>query len=155
MMSLFQFSKSSSEYDKIVLKIIFNSCFFYRTVSSFFQRQFFSGIKLFRNFISFQGIIADAVLKNLAISSLLNRYLLSAMRVSNPNEGISKAQTLVLTLPRIWLVTADKNFIDMMNLFVMYVASLEGQLDRKSPMYADGIERLKQILGRLDLMVSS
>lgn len=51
--------------------------------SSFFQRQFYSGIKLFRNFMSFQGIISDSVLKNLAISSLLNRYLLSAMRVSH------------------------------------------------------------------------
>ena len=113
--------------------------FFYRNAdarSSFFQRQFFSGIKLFRNFISFQGIIADSLLKNYAISSLLNRYLLSAMRVSQPAEGITKAQSLVLTLPRIWLVTADKSFMESMNLFVMYVGSLEGQLDRKSLSYA-------------------
>ncbi|KAG5680373.1 hypothetical protein PVAND_009882 [Polypedilum vanderplanki] len=123
--------------------------------SAFFQRQFFSGIKLFRNFISFQGIIADPILKNFAISSLLNRYLLSAMRVSSPIEGLAKAQTLVLTLPRIWLVTADKSFIESMNLFVMYVGNLEGQLDRKSPFYADSIERLKQILSRLDLMVKT
>lgn len=57
------------------------------------------------------------------------------MRVSHPIEGIVKAQTLVLTLPRIWLVTADKSFIESMNLFVMYVGSLEGQLDRKNPCY--------------------
>lgn len=123
--------------------------------SLFFQRQFFSGIKLFRNFISFQGIISDTVLKSLAISSLLNRYLLSAMRVSSCLEGISKAQTLVLTLPRVWLITADKNFIDQMNLFTLYVSSLESQLDRKHPLYADAIDRLKQILGRLELMVHS
>jgi GC-rich sequence DNA-binding factor len=49
--------------------------------SSFFQRQFCSGLKLFRNFLSWQGILADAALKDLAVSSLLNRYLLSAMRV--------------------------------------------------------------------------
>lgn len=49
--------------------------------SSFFQRQFCSGLKLFRNLLSWQGILADSALKELAILSLLNRYLLSAMRV--------------------------------------------------------------------------
>lgn len=58
------------------------------------------------------------------------------MRVSQPAEGITKAQSLVLTLPRIWLVTADKSYMESMNLFVMYVGSLEAQLDRKSPSYA-------------------
>ncbi|XP_070493177.1 PAX3- and PAX7-binding protein 1 isoform X1 [Chironomus tepperi] len=123
--------------------------------SAFFQRQFYSGIKLFRNFISFQGIVADSILKNFAISSLLNRYLLSAMRISNPLEGISKAQTLLQTLPRIWLVTADKSFIDSMNLFVIYVGNLEGQLDSKGPLYADSVEKLKQIMARLELMVKT
>lgn len=90
---------------------------------------------MFRNFISFQGIVADRVLKNHAISSLLNRYLLSAMRVSLPTDGLTKAYTLVLTLPRVWLVSADKSFIESINMFVLYVTSLEGQLDKKSPMY--------------------
>lgn len=49
--------------------------------SSFFQRQFCSGLKLFRNLLSFQGILSDSVLKEYAILSLLNRYLLMAMRV--------------------------------------------------------------------------
>jgi GC-rich sequence DNA-binding factor len=103
--------------------------------SSFFQRQFYSGVKLFRNFISFQGIVADKVLKNYAISSLLNRYLLSAMRVSTPTDGVTKAYTLTLTLPRAWLVSADKNFIDSINLFVIYVTSLESNLDKKNHLY--------------------
>jgi hypothetical protein len=42
---------------------------------------------------------------------------------------------LILTLPRVWLVTADKSFIESINLFVVYVTSLEGQLDKKNPMY--------------------
>lgn len=103
--------------------------------SSFFQRQFYSGVKLFRNFISFQGIVADRVLKSYAISSLLNRYLLSAMRVSLPVDGVTKAYTIVLTLPRVWLVSADKNFVDSINLFITYVTGLEGQLDRKNHLY--------------------
>jgi GC-rich sequence DNA-binding factor len=103
--------------------------------SSFFQRQFYSGVKLFRNFISFQRIVSDKMLKSFAISSLLNRYLLSAMRVSNPADGVSKAHTIVLTLPRTWLVSVDKNFIESINLFVIYVSSLEGNLDRKNSSY--------------------
>jgi len=122
--------------------------------SSFFQRQFYSGVKLFRNFISFQGIVSEKVLKNFAISSLLNRYLLSAMRVSLPTDGVTKAYTIVLTLPRVWLVTADKNFIESINMFVIYVTSLESQLDRKHQNYVDSIEKLKQISNRMDLMVS-
>lgn len=85
--------------------------------------------------ISFQGIVADKMLKNYAILCLLNRYLLSAMRFSPPIDGVTKAYTLVLTMPRVWLVSADKNFIDSINLFVLYVTSLEGQLDKKSAMY--------------------
>lgn len=50
--------------------------------SSFFQRQFSSALKLFRNFLSWEGILSDSALKEIAISSLLNRYLLSAIRVS-------------------------------------------------------------------------
>lgn len=103
--------------------------------SSFFQRQFYSGVKLFRNFISFQGIVSDKLLKNFAILSLLNRYLLSAMRVSTPTDGVTKAYTLVLTLPRVWLVSAERSFIDSINLFVIYVTNLGSQLDTKNSNY--------------------
>lgn len=57
------------------------------------------------------------------------------MRVSIPVDGVTKAYTIVLTLPRVWLVAADKNFIDSINLFVLYVTSLEGQLDKKNQLY--------------------
>lgn len=49
--------------------------------SSFFQRQFSSALKLFRNLLSWEGILSDSALKEIAILSLLNRYLLSAIRV--------------------------------------------------------------------------
>ena len=40
----------------------------------FFQRQFYSALKLFKNIVSWQGILADNILAELAIDSLLNRY---------------------------------------------------------------------------------
>jgi GC-rich sequence DNA-binding factor len=103
--------------------------------SSFFQRQFYSGVKLFRNFISFQGIIADKMLKSYAIFSLLNRYLLSGMRVSVPADGVAKAHTIVLTLPYRWLISADKDFIESFTMFCTYVSSLSDALDCKNPCY--------------------
>lgn len=55
--------------------------------SSFFQRQFSSALKLFRNLLSWEGILSDSALKEIAISSLLNRYLLSAIRVSDTGQS--------------------------------------------------------------------
>lgn len=72
--------------------------------SSFFQRQFCSALKLFRNLLSWQGILADNALKDLAILSLLNRYLLSAMRVYY-FEAIQN--------PQICLILDNYNFLGL------------------------------------------
>lgn len=103
--------------------------------TSFFQRQFCSGLKLFRNFISWQGILSDSVLKELAISSLLNRYLLSAMRVCTPMDSISKAYTIVNTLPRIWL-HPESGILASMEMFVIHLRNIIYQLDKNHPHYA-------------------
>lgn len=102
--------------------------------TSFFQRQFCSGLKLLRNFISWQGILSDSILKDLAISSLLNRYLLSAMRVCTPTDSISKAYTIVNTLPRIWL-HPDSGILGSLELFVNNLKNVMYQLDKNHPHY--------------------
>ena len=57
----------------------------------FFQRQFAMAIKLLRNLLSWQGLIGDTKLKNIALGSLLNRYLLAGLRVSAPADALVKA----------------------------------------------------------------
>lgn len=99
--------------------------------TSFFQRQFCSGLKLFRNFISWQGIISDAVLKEIAILSLLNRYLLSAIRVCTPYDAISKAYIIVNTLPRIWLNSECSGILDSLDMFVIFLKNISNQIDKK------------------------
>ena len=42
----------------------------------FFQRQFYAALKLLKNIVSWQGVIADSLLAELALDSLLNRYKL-------------------------------------------------------------------------------
>uniref|UniRef100_A0A182JEI6 GCF C-terminal domain-containing protein n=1 Tax=Anopheles atroparvus TaxID=41427 RepID=A0A182JEI6_ANOAO len=96
--------------------------------SSFFQRQFCSGLKLFRNITSWQGILADSALNELAIGSLLNRYLLNGMRVCSPVDAIGKASTVVYTLPRVWLTTSGP-IVQSLDQFVQMLRHLESQLD--------------------------
>ncbi|KAH8346901.1 hypothetical protein KR059_002008 [Drosophila kikkawai] len=88
--------------------------------TSFFQRQFCSGLKLFRNFLSWQGILADKLLRELAIGALLNRYLLLAMRVCTPNDAINKAYIIVNTLPTVWLLPNSETLKNL-ELFIGYI----------------------------------
>lgn len=77
----------------IQIKICISVCRLQEAKTSFFQRQFSSALKLFRNFLSWEGILSDSALKEIAISSLLNRYLLSAIRVRNFSLKQQNVQT--------------------------------------------------------------
>lgn len=102
--------------------------------TSFFQRQFCSGLKLFRNMLSWQGILSDAKLREVAIASLLNRYLLSAMRVCTTNDAISKAHIIVYTLPRVWL-QSDSELLPNMGMFTAFLKHIASQLEPNNPVH--------------------
>ncbi|RLU25106.1 hypothetical protein DMN91_003198 [Ooceraea biroi] len=65
------------------------------TKHQFFQRQFAMAVKLLRNLLSWQGLLGDMQLKNLALGSLLNRYLLAGLRVSCPTDALFKANMVL------------------------------------------------------------
>uniref|UniRef100_A0A1L8DHS0 Putative transcriptional regulator binding to the gc-rich sequence n=1 Tax=Nyssomyia neivai TaxID=330878 RepID=A0A1L8DHS0_9DIPT len=117
--------------------------------TSFFQRQFCSGLKLFRNILSWQGILSDASLRDVAISSLLNRYLLSAMRVCSPTDAIAKAHVIVYTLPRVWLQSQSSDFNPSMEMFVQFLKFVANQLDKRNPIHLDSMEKIVKILNSL------
>ncbi|XP_058057791.1 intron Large complex component GCFC2 isoform X1 [Anopheles bellator] len=119
--------------------------------SSFFQRQFCSGLKLFRNITSWQGILADTALKDLAIGSLLNRYLLNGMRVCTAPDAIGKASTIVYTLPRVWLSTGS-SVVQSMDQFVSMLRHLESQLEPNAAINGELIERIHKILSSLHVV---
>lgn len=48
-------------------------------------------VKLLRNLLSWQGLLGDTQLKNVALGSLLNRYLLAGLRVCSPVDALTKA----------------------------------------------------------------
>ncbi|XP_061506789.1 intron Large complex component GCFC2 isoform X1 [Anopheles gambiae] len=116
--------------------------------SSFFQRQFCSGLKLLRNITSWQGILADAALKDLAIGSLLNRYLLNGMRVCSPVDAVGKASTIVYTLPRVWL-NPGASVVQGMDQFVTMLRHLQSQLDPALPPNGELAEQIRKILTSL------
>ncbi|XP_062122048.1 PAX3- and PAX7-binding protein 1 isoform X1 [Drosophila sulfurigaster albostrigata] len=115
---------------------------------SFFQRQFCSGLKLFRNFLSWQGILADKPLRELAIGSLLNRYLLLAIRVCTPNDAIGKAYIIVNTLPTVWLLP-NSDTLKNLELFITFIRQTLETCDANNPLFMQSCEKAKQILQRL------
>ncbi|GAB0097424.1 PAX3- and PAX7-binding protein 1 [Sergentomyia squamirostris] len=117
--------------------------------TSFFQRQFCSGLKLFRNILSWQGILSDVSLRDVAISSLLNRYLLSAMRVCSPTDAIAKAHVIVYTLPRVWLQSQSSDFNPCMDMFIQFLKYVASQLDQKNPIHLDSVEKIAKLLNTL------
>lgn len=57
---------------------------------AFFQRQTVSAIKLLRNLLCWQGVVSDLVLQEVALGALLNRYLMVALRTSEPIDAAAK-----------------------------------------------------------------
>lgn len=113
--------------------------------SSFFQRQFASGLKLLRNITSWQGILNDKTLKDLAIHALLNRYLLSAVKVCQVTDAVSKVGLISHILPRIWL----QGNIPQLQMFSTCVTNLAQQLDKENPLHLESIETLSNVLKSL------
>lgn len=116
--------------------------------TSFFQRQLCSGLKLFRNFLSFQGIIADKTLRDLAITSLLNRYLLLATKMCSTNDALSKVYIVVNTLPTVWLQPESETLHNLQPL-IEFIKSIFESFDPKNPMHMQSCDKAKQILQRL------
>ncbi|XP_055544228.1 PAX3- and PAX7-binding protein 1 [Wyeomyia smithii] len=116
--------------------------------SSFFQRQFCSGLKLLRNITCWQGIIADGPLTELAIGSLLNRYLLNGMRVCTPVDALNKASMIMYTLPRVWLTTGSA-IVQSMSQFVAVLRHVEAQLDSSIAGHGEIIKKVQDILSSL------
>lgn len=97
--------------------------------SQFFHRQFWSGLKLFRNLLAWAGIIADTILSGLALDRLLNRYLIMGLRADpNPLSGIEKAAHLVSALPSWWLVAGTPQLakLTMLTKWVVGLGNTRG-----------------------------
>jgi len=91
---------------------------------SFFHRQFWSTFKLLRNILSWQGVLADGVLVELAVDRLLNRYILLSLR-ANPDisDAIDKSRQIVALLPNWWLVKGESGELVKFSMLVKFLAT--------------------------------
>lgn len=118
--------------------------------NAFFQRQFSMAIKLLRNVLSWQGIINDEKLKDIAFNSLLNRYLLAGLRVFSIPDGLVKANMIMSTLPRAWLQGVPTEHLKM---FAKSVQQLADQVDQANPAHNEAWDYSKSILKILKSLI--
>ncbi|KAG8230484.1 hypothetical protein J437_LFUL013526 [Ladona fulva] len=124
-------------------------------MGTFFQRQFWSAVKLLRNVVAWAGIISDSILGDLALHSILNRYLLAALRTCpDPIDAVSKCRMIVSSLPRWWLCVGSsgnaKDKGDELNpklkMFASQLMALGQLLDATSPAGREAAEEVASIL---------
>ncbi|XP_065565656.1 PAX3- and PAX7-binding protein 1-like isoform X2 [Artemia franciscana] len=79
----------------------------------FVYRQFWSGVKLMGNILTWEGILSDDLLRTLALDNLLTRYLLLSLRSMGtitdrdiPSE-LEKCKYILRLLPNSWLNTTQ------------------------------------------------
>ncbi|XP_030601621.1 PAX3- and PAX7-binding protein 1-like [Archocentrus centrarchus] len=108
----------------------------------FYQRQFWSCVKLLGNVLQWEGILSNSCLKDLALDSTLNRYILSALQTTDTwEENIQKCQKVVECLPSHWFSgLKGQQTLPQLEPFCRYLAHLANSLHR-STLSASDIER--------------
>jgi len=113
--------------------------------SLFFQRQFWTAFKLFKNVLAWAGVLSDSILAELVLDRLLNRYMLLSLRASmDMLDSIDKARQIVQVLPEWWLKpgSAELAKLGMLSKFVGGVGGGKG-------LARDGVIEAAKIVKRL------
>ncbi|CAO2632351.1 PAX3- and PAX7-binding protein 1 [Lemmus lemmus] len=119
----------------------------------FFQRQFWSSVKLLGNFLQWYGIFSNKTLQELSIDGLLNRYILMAFQNSEyGDDSIKKAQNVINCFPKQWFVNLKgERTISQLENFCRYLVHLADTIYRNSIGCSDvekrnARENIKQIV---------
>lgn len=100
----------------------------------FFQRQFWTCVKLLGNILQWYGVLSNSTLKELAVDSTLNRYILSALQNSEDMEdAIAKCQKVVECFPQQWfsaLRGQQQQTLPQLENFCRYLQHLASALYR-------------------------
>ncbi|KAJ8266400.1 hypothetical protein GJAV_G00130010 [Gymnothorax javanicus] len=100
----------------------------------FFQRQFWTCVKLLGNILQWHGILSNSALRELALDSTLNRYLLSALQSAEPGEeSIEKSQSVVECFPSQWFSSLKgQQTLPQLENFCRYLKHLASSVYRVS-----------------------
>lgn len=123
----------------------------------FYQRQFWSCVKLLDNILLWGSILSTPCLKDLALDSTLNRYILSALQTTETaEENIQKCQKMVRCLPTHWFSgLKGQQTLPQLEPLCRYLAHLANTLHRSSLGMSD-VERrtTKELLKEVVKMLS-
>ncbi|XP_003978625.2 PAX3- and PAX7-binding protein 1 [Takifugu rubripes] len=100
----------------------------------FYQRQFWSCVKLLGNILMWDGILSLSCLKDLALDSTLNRYILSALQTTDVGEdNVQKCQKVVECLPVPWFSgLKGQRTLPQLEPLCRYLAHVANSLHRSS-----------------------
>ncbi|KAL6098652.1 paxbp1 [Pungitius sinensis] len=100
----------------------------------FYQRQFWSCVKLLDNILQWEGILSSSCLKDLALDSTVNRYILSALQSTDTGaDNIPKCQKVVECLPVQWFSgLKGQHTLPQLEPFCRYLTHLASSLYRGS-----------------------
>ncbi|KAG5843434.1 hypothetical protein ANANG_G00150910 [Anguilla anguilla] len=128
----------------------------------FFQRQFWSCVKLLGNILQWHGILSNSTLRELAVDSTLNRYILSALQSTEPGEdGVEKSQSVVECFPPQWFSgLKGQQTLPQLENFCRYLKHLASTIYRVSMGGSDvdrrnareHIKAVVKLLGRINAL---
>jgi len=76
--------------------------------AAFLQRQFWGAFKLYRNVLAWQGILSDSMVAEMALNSILNRYMVIALGVmvscGEYEQVRNKCNHIIRALPSTWVI---------------------------------------------------
>ncbi|XP_026227191.1 PAX3- and PAX7-binding protein 1 [Anabas testudineus] len=100
----------------------------------FYQRQFWSCVKLLGNILQWDGILSSSCLRDLALDSTLNRYILSALQTTDtPEDNLEKCQKVVECLPAQWFaVLKGQKTLPQLEPFCRYLTHMANSVHRSS-----------------------
>ncbi|XP_056140649.1 PAX3- and PAX7-binding protein 1 isoform X2 [Lampris incognitus] len=100
----------------------------------FYQRQFWSCVKLLGNILQWEGILSGSCLRELALDSTLNRYILSALQTTEMSvDSIQKCQQVVECFPMTWFSgLKGQQTLPQLEPFCRYLTHLANSLHRCS-----------------------
>ncbi|KAM3833975.1 PAX3- and PAX7-binding protein 1-like, partial [Diretmus argenteus] len=100
----------------------------------FYQRQFWSCTKLLGNVLQWEGVLSSSCLRELALDSTLNRYILSALQTTDAGEdNVQKCQQVVECLPAQWFSgLKGQQTLPQLEPFCRYLTHLANSMYRCS-----------------------
>nr|AAA35598.1 chimeric DNA-binding factor [synthetic construct] len=117
--------------------------------SKFQERQFWSGLKLFRNILLWNGLLTDDTLQELGLGKLLNRYLIIALLNATPGpDVVKKCNQVAACLPEKWFEnSAMRTSIPQLENFIQFLLQSAHKLSRSE--FRDEVEEIILILVKI------